>query len=66
MLAAGKVDVWFNPKVAPWDIAALRIIIKEAGGLFLVLGRSGTTTESVIACTPGLLQVVAKEFGFAP
>src|SRR5262249_47416542 len=32
LVAAGKVDVWFEPKVEVWDLAALKLIIEEAGG----------------------------------
>src|SRR6185437_2981823 len=37
MVAAGKVDIWFEPKVAPWDVAALKLIVEEAGGVFFAL-----------------------------
>ena len=55
MLAAGELDVWIEPKVAAWDLAAVSVIIEEAGGKFFA--HSGTRTiyeGNAAACTPGL------------
>ncbi|MGH9632766.1 MAG: inositol monophosphatase family protein, partial [Bryobacteraceae bacterium] len=42
MLAAGQVDVWIEPHAKAWDLAALQIILEEAGAVFINLdgGRS--------------------------
>ncbi|HKE28752.1 MAG TPA: inositol monophosphatase family protein [Bryobacteraceae bacterium] len=64
MLAAGKVDIWFEPKVAPWDLAALRPIIEEAGGRFFALdGSRSIYSGSALACVPGLAAEVRRAFG---
>jgi len=55
MVAAGQMDAWIEPKVAPWDLAAPQVILEEAGAVFFDL--SGVRTiygGSAIACTPGL------------
>ncbi len=64
LVAAGQVDVWFEPKVAPWDLAALRLIIEEAGGLFFALdGSRSIYRGSAFGCAPGLAGEVRRAFG---
>ncbi|MEE4292596.1 MAG: inositol monophosphatase family protein [Xanthomonadales bacterium] len=55
-LAAGQVDAVIESDVNILDIAALAVIVREAGGVFTDLeGRPpGLETTSVLAATPGL------------
>ncbi len=55
-LAAGQIDAVIESDVNILDIAALSVIITEAGGIFTDLeGRPpGLETTSVLAATPGL------------
>ena len=55
LVAEGAVDVAAEPSLAIWDMAALDIIVREAGGRFTnvagidgCLGGSGLSTNSVI------------------
>ncbi len=62
MLAAGRMDVWIEPKVAPWDMAAAQVILEEAGAKFFAFSGKRTIYEgNCIACTPGL-EAPMKEF----
>jgi histidinol-phosphatase len=55
MVASGQADIWIEPSAAAWDFAPLKIIIEEAGGLFMNFdGGSSIHGGSCIACTPGL------------
>ena len=55
MLAAGELDVWIEPKVAEWDLAAVQVILEEAGAVFFDLrGERTISGASAVACTPGL------------
>ncbi|HTS65184.1 MAG TPA: inositol monophosphatase [Candidatus Acidoferrales bacterium] len=64
LVAAGKVDFWFEPKVAPWDLAALKLIIEEAGGVFFALdGSRRIDRGSACGCAPGLAGEVRRAFG---
>jgi histidinol-phosphatase len=64
LVAAGKVDIWFEPKVAPWDLAALKLIIEEAGGVFFALdGSRRIDRGSAFGCAPGLAGDVRRAFG---
>lgn len=63
MLAAGEIDVWIEPKVAPWDLAAVQVILEEAGAVFFAFNGARSIHEgSAIACTPGLEQHVREYF----
>lgn len=55
MVAAGEAEVWIEPRVAAWDLAAVQVILEEAGAVFFDL--SGVRTiygGSAVACAPGL------------
>jgi histidinol-phosphatase len=56
LLAEGAVDIAAEPEVSLWDLAALDIVVREAGGSFTSLdGVPGPHGGSVVA-TNGLLQ----------
>ncbi|MEU7764337.1 histidinol-phosphatase [Nocardia sp. NPDC049190] len=55
LVAEGAVDIATEPEVSLWDLAALDILVREAGGRFTSLdGRSGPHGGDAIA-TNGLL-----------
>jgi histidinol-phosphatase len=56
LLAEGAVDIAAEPEVSLWDLAALDIVVREAGGAFTNLaGAEGPHGGSAVA-TNGLLQ----------
>lgn len=56
LLAEGAVDIALEPEVCVWDLAAVDILVREAGGAFTDLdGRPGPNGGSAVA-TNGLLQ----------
>jgi histidinol phosphatase-like enzyme (inositol monophosphatase family) len=64
LVAAGKVDVWFEPDVKPWDLAALKLIIEEAGGVFLALdGTRRIDAGTALGCAPRLVARVREMLG---
>ncbi len=55
LLAEGAIDVAAEPEVSLWDLAALDVLVREAGGTFTGLdGTAGPATGSAVA-TNGLL-----------
>ena len=58
LLAAGKIDAVIESDVNILDIAAVAVIVEEAGGRFTDLNgnRVGLETRSVLAANPGLHQ----------
>jgi len=66
LVAAGKVEIWFEPKVEPWDLAALKLIVEEAGGAYFALdGSRRIDRRTAIACAPGVAARVRQAFGIA-
>jgi histidinol-phosphatase len=55
LVAEGSIDVAIEPSLALWDMAALEIIVREAGGVFTdISGHNGPFGSSAIS-TNGLL-----------
>ena len=55
MVAAGEADVWIEPRVAAWDLAAVQVILEEAGAVFIDFSGERTIYGgNAVACTPGL------------
>ncbi len=49
-LAAGRVDLYFEIRVFPWDFAAAALILKEAGGVLKGLGdKEASMTAPTVA-----------------
>lgn len=64
LVASGKVDLWFEPKVEAWDLAPLRLIIEEAGGVFVAPdGSRSIYRGTAIGCAPGLAAEARAWFG---
>jgi len=64
LLASGKTEIWFEPKVEVWDLAPLEVIIEEAGGLFFAAdGQRRIDRGTAIGCVPGVAQAVREAFG---
>ena len=64
LLAAGQVDLWFEPRVAVWDLAPLKLIIEEAGGRFFAMdGSRAIDRGTAIGCAPGLEDEVRRSLG---
>lgn len=60
--AAGRLDLYFHHSLAPWDIAAGLVLVREAGGAIVdKRGQpAGLHTPSVIAANPGLVSEFLK------
>jgi histidinol-phosphatase len=67
MVAEGAVDISAEPEVSLWDLAALQVIVEEAGGMFTDLsGVPGPDGGSVV-CTNGRLHAeVLRTLGGGP
>jgi len=55
LVAEGAVDVSAETDVKLWDLAALQIIVEEAGGTFTDLSGKATPAGGSAVCTNGLL-----------
>jgi histidinol-phosphatase len=55
LVAEGAVDVSAEPEVNLWDLAALQVIVEEAGGTFTDLAGKATPDGGSVVCTNGRL-----------
>ncbi|HIW90279.1 MAG TPA: histidinol-phosphatase [Candidatus Corynebacterium avicola] len=56
MVAEGTVDIAAEPEVSLWDLAALDVIVREAGGTFTSLDGTPGPHEGSAVASNGLLQ----------
>jgi histidinol-phosphatase len=64
LLAAGKLEIWFEPKVEVWDLAPLKLIVEEAGGAFFALdGSRRIDRGNAMACVPGVVTQARAALG---
>jgi histidinol-phosphatase len=55
LVAEGAVDISAEPEVSLWDLAALQVIVEEAGGTFTDLDGRAVPDGGSAVCTNGLL-----------
>jgi histidinol-phosphatase len=55
LVAEGAVDLAVEPEVQLWDLAAVQVIVEEAGGRFTDLGGTPTPAGGSAVATNGLL-----------
>ena len=55
LVAEGAVDISAEPEVSLWDLAALQIIVQEAGGRLTDLSGAVTPNGGNVVCTNGTL-----------
>lgn len=58
-VAEGKGEVALTPGVKPWDLAALRLLVEEAGGVFTDFEGKPTIYSSTAFATNGRLHAAA-------
>jgi histidinol-phosphatase len=61
LVAEGACDVSAEPEVSLWDLAALQIIVTEAGGQFTSLAGEPTPDGGSVVCTNGQLHAEVLE-----
>src|SRR5690606_2215786 len=55
MVAEGSVDLSAEPELSPWDMAALTVIVEEAGGRWTDISGAPGLEGGSLVCTNGLL-----------
>lgn len=64
LVASGQLEVWMEPRVAPWDLAAVSVIVEEAGGKFFDFSGAPTIYGgTAVGCAPGLERHVRDFLG---
>ena len=64
LLAQGQADVWIEPNAQPWDLAPLKLLVEEAGGVMRSFAGEDTIYGgNAYACVPGLEPYVRELIG---
>ncbi|HXT22677.1 MAG TPA: inositol monophosphatase family protein, partial [Thermoanaerobaculia bacterium] len=66
LAAAGALGAMVDFDLRPWDLAASRVLVEEAGGRYLVLGQRGEGAEArrdVVLGKPAVVDWVAATLG---
>jgi histidinol-phosphatase len=67
LVAEGAAEIALDPSVSLWDLAAVKIIVEEAGGVFTDLQGVVTAAGGSGLATNGILHQAALEYvGFPP
>jgi histidinol-phosphatase len=67
MVAEGAVEISAEPEVSLWDLAALQVIVEEAGGIFTDLTGVPVPDGGSVVCTNGTLHAeVLRILGGGP
>ncbi|RJL25195.1 histidinol-phosphatase [Bailinhaonella thermotolerans] len=67
MVADGSADISAEPELSLWDMAALTVIVEEAGGMFTDLSGVPAVGDNALICTNGHLHGdVLKRLGGGP
>ena len=59
LVAEGAVDISCEPEVSLWDLAALQVVVEEAGGRFTDLSGVDRPDGGSVVCSNGLLHDAA-------
>lgn len=62
LLARGKIDLMTDPVLNQWDLIPIKIVVEEAGGLFLNLDGSPSSIDSTgaLCANPRLMDALLK------
>ena len=61
-VAEGRAEAMLDPVVSPWDVAAIKPIIEEAGGVFTDFeGKATIYSKTGLAANPYLHEVILKK-----
>lgn len=64
LVASGRMEIWMEPNVAPWDLCAPVCILREAGAKFFALdGKDSIYEGNGVACAPGMEPEVRRFLG---
>ncbi len=64
LVASGRMEIWMEPSVAPWDLCGPACILREAGAKFFALNGKDSIYEGTgVACAPGMEPEVRRFLG---
>ena len=62
LVATGRVEAMVDPMVNRWDVSAMSVIVREAGGSFTDFSGGEALSDEAISCAPGVRDAVLEAF----
>ena len=62
LVATGRIDAMVDPRVSRWDISAMSLIVREAGGSFTDFKGAPELSDEAVSCSPQMLEAVLEAF----
>ncbi len=62
LVATGRVEAMVDPIVNRWDVSAMSVIVREAGGSFTDFSGGEALALEAISCAPGVKEAVLEAF----
>ena len=62
LVATGRIEAMVDPVVNRWDISAMAVIVREAGGSFTDFAGRDVLSNEAISCAPGVRDAVLGAF----
>jgi fructose-1,6-bisphosphatase/inositol monophosphatase family enzyme len=62
LVATGRIEAMVDPVVSRWDVSAMAVIVREAGGSFTDFGGNDALANEAVSCTPGVRDAVLGAF----
>ena len=62
LVACGRIEAMIDPILSHWDISAMAIFVREAGGSFTDFSGNQQLGNEAISCAPGLKDIVLGAF----
>lgn len=57
LVAGGHGEIWVEPTAKAWDLAPIKVIVEEAGGVFFNFdGGASIHAGNCVVCVPGLVE----------
>ena len=62
LVATGRTEAMLDPLVKHWDVSAIAVIVREAGGSFTDFGGVERLTSEAVSCAPGVRRELLEAF----
>jgi histidinol phosphatase-like enzyme (inositol monophosphatase family) len=62
LVATGRIEAMLDPVISRWDISAMAVIVREAGGSFTDFQGNEVLSDEAVSCAPGVKESVLGAF----
>lgn len=62
LVATGRIEAMVDPVVSRWDVSAMAVIVREAGGSFTDFNGNDALANEAVSCAPGVREAVLGAF----